>query len=260
MLFIERLRRRELLLGTLLTLPSPEVAEMVSRCGVDWIFMDGEHGAPTMLDWQRMMQATGGRCANLLRIPGTGETAVKRALDIGADGIIAPMVNNARQAAALVQWSRYPPEGRRGLGLARAQAYGLDFDDYVANANDHVAVVVQAEHVEAVENIEAIVEVEGIDAVFVGPYDLSASMGKTGQVDHPDVVAAIDSVSRACEARGIPRGMFGVDAAAVGPYVQEGYSLVCAGTDAGFVTGGVVAALAALRGHDNTTTRRIRRP
>lgn len=245
--FAQRLRDGDLLLGTLLTLPSPEVAEMVSHCGVDWLFLDGEHGAASILDWQRMLQAAGGRCAGVLRIPECSERAVKKALDVGADGIIAPMVNTAGQARDLVRWSRYPPRGQRGVGLARAQTYGLGFADYLAAANDRVALIVQAEHAEAVEHIDSILAVGDIDAVFVGPYDLSASMGLTGQVGHPDVLAAIEEVGHACAARGVAAGIFGLGVEQVRPWIGKGFRLICAGTDAGFITGGVLGTMAALR-------------
>ncbi len=236
--FAARLRAGELLRGTMLTLPSPEVADMVSRCGFDWLFLDGEHGSPTTLEWQRLLMAIGGRCASLLRVPVLGEAPIKTALDLGVDGIIVPMVNSAQQAREAVSWSRYPPAGRRGIGLARAQGYGLEFADYMEHANERLAVVVQAEHIDAVDNIEEIAAVEGLDAVFVGPYDLSASLGKTGAVDDPEVVAAIDRVTRVCRARGLALGYFGVSADSVLPYVERGFNLICAGTDAGFVTAG----------------------
>ena len=181
--FNARLKRRELLLGTMLTLPSPETAEMISKCGFDWLFLDGEHGPASILEWQRVMQAVAGRSACVLRVPGGNEENINKALDIGANGIIVPMVNSAEQARAAVAWSRYPPTGKRGIGLARAHGYGLDFADYMARANDDVAVILQVEHIDAVNNIDAIADVEGVDAIFVGPYDLSASMGKTGQLD-----------------------------------------------------------------------------
>ncbi len=241
--FAESLRAGKRLRGTMLTLPSPEVADMVARCGFDWLFLDGEHGSPTPLEWQRMLMAIGGRCATLLRVPSLGETPIKIALDLGVDGIIVPMVNNAELAREAVACTRYPPRGRRGIGLARAQGYGLEFTDYVTHANDRLALVVQAEHIEAVENIEEITAVEGLDAVFVGPYDLSASLGKTGAVDDPEVVAAIERVTDVCRARGLALGYFGVSAASVLPYIERGFSLICAGTDAGFVTGGAADVL-----------------
>lgn len=241
--FTSRLRQNDLLIGTMLTIPAPEVAEMIAKRGFDWLFMDGEHGALSILEWQRMMQAVGGRCPNVLRVPGCTEQDIKKALDIGADGIIVPMVNDAGQAQQAVDWSKYPPRGRRGIGLARAQGYGLDFGDYMATADDGIALIVQAEHIDAVDNIEAITQVDGIDAVFIGPYDLSASMGKTGEVEDPEVVAAIDRVTLACRQNNMALGYFGVSAASVRPYIDQGYNLICAGVDAGFVTAGASAVI-----------------
>ena len=236
MTFIEQLRAGHLLNGTMLTLPCPEVAEMVSRCGFDWLFLDGEHSPLSILDWQRMIQATGGRCANILRIPENSEAAIKKALDIGADGIIAPKVNSAEAARQIVSWCKYPPAGERGVGLGRAQGYGMDFADYVATANDDLAVIVQAEHIEAINNIEEIAAVEGLDAIFIGPYDLSTSMNRTGEVNHDDVVAAIDRVTSACQANQLGLGYFGVNVDSVLPYIDKGYRLICTGVDAGFIT------------------------
>jgi 2-dehydro-3-deoxyglucarate aldolase len=234
--FIEQLRNNQHQLGTMLTLPSPEVAEMLSKCGFDWFFMDGEHSALSTLDWQRMIQAVGGRCANIIRVHENSESAIKKLLDIGADGIIAPKINTAEEAVAIVSWCKYPPSGERGVGLARAQGYGLDFADYMETANDQIAVILQAEHIDAVNNIDNIVEVPGIDCIFIGPYDLSASMGKMGQVDNPDVVAAIAKVKEACDRKNIAVGYFGVNVASVQPYIEAGYSLICAGVDAGLLT------------------------
>lgn len=247
MSFTTRLRQKDLLVGTMLTLPAPEIAEMVSKCGFDWLFLDGEHSPLAILDWQRLIEATGGRCACVLRVPSQSERDIKQALDIGADGIIAPRVNSAAEARAIVERAKYPPRGIRGVGLARAQGYGLEFGEYMAAANNRTAVIVQAEHVDAIGEIDAIAQVDGVDAVFIGPYDLSASMGKTGEVDAPDVVAAIDEVTRACQRHDVALGFFGLDAASVEPWIGCGYSLICAGVDAGFVTSGAQAIVGALR-------------
>jgi len=245
--FSERLRRKDLLLGTMLTIPAPETAEMIAKCGFDWLFMDGEHAPLSVLDWQRLIQAVGGRCASILRVPSATERDIKKALDLGADGIIAPMVNDAALARQVVSWCKYPPRGTRGVGLARAQGYGLDFEEYMGSANDALAVIIQAEHIDAVTQIDEITQVEGIDAVFIGPYDLSASMGKIGAVDDPEVVAAIDRVATACQRRDIALGFFGVSAESVLPWIDKGYTLICAGVDAGFVTAGATRVLDALR-------------
>ncbi|MCP4980910.1 MAG: 2,4-dihydroxyhept-2-ene-1,7-dioic acid aldolase [Gammaproteobacteria bacterium] len=238
MKFSQRLRQGDYLVGTMLTLPAPEIAEMVAKCGFDWLFMDGEHGALSTLDWQRMLQAVAGRSASIIRVAENSEATIKKALDLGADGIIAPQVNSADEARRIVSYCKYPPQGVRGVGLARAQGYGLDFASYVESANDDVAVIIQAEHIDAIGNIEEIATVKGIDAVFIGPYDLSASMGKMGQIDDAEVVAAIDSVTRACQLNNVALGYFGVDAQSVQPYIEKGYKLICAGLDAGFVTAG----------------------
>jgi 2-dehydro-3-deoxyglucarate aldolase len=234
--FATRLRQQQLLLGTMLTLPSPETAEMISKCGFDWLFLDGEHSPASIVDWQRVMQAVGGRCACVLRVPCCSEVHIKKALDIGADGIIVPMINTSEQAHDAVAWGRYPPEGRRGSGLARAHGYGLDFTDYMARANEDTAIILQIEHIDGVDNIDAIVDVEGVDAIFIGPYDLSASMGKTGQLDDADVRAVIDRVATACRQRERPLGYFGLSAQSVRPFIENGFSLICAGIDTDFVT------------------------
>jgi len=245
--FTQRLRQNDLLFGTMLTLPSPELAEMISSCGYDWLFMDGEHGNLSTLDWQRMLQAVAGRSAAIIRVAANSEREIKKILDIGADGIIAPQVNTAAEARHVVACCKYPPQGIRGVGLARAQGYGSNFAGYMETANVSIAVIIQAEHIDAVNNIDEIVEVDGIDAVFIGPYDLSASMGLMGQVDHPEVVEAIDRVGRACQRREISLGYFGTTAESVQDYVRKGYHLICAGTDAGFVLGGAQETLEKLR-------------
>ena len=150
---------------------------------------------------------------------------------LGAAGIIAPQVNTVEQAQDMVRFARYSPQGTRGVGLGRAHGYGMHFAEYLETANDHVAVLVQAEHIEAVENIESIVRVEGIDGIMLGPYDLSASLGKMGQLDDPAVVGAIERGSQACQSTGMPIGYFGVSADAVRPYIQKGYNMILAGVD-----------------------------
>ncbi len=245
--FTQRLRENELLLGTMLTLPSPEVAEIIGACGYDWLFMDGEHGNLSTLEWQRVLQAVAGRSAAIIRVAANTERDIKKLLDIGADGIIAPQVNSAETARHVVACCKYPPRGIRGVGLARAQGYGRDFATYMESANDRIAVIVQAEHIDAVNNIDEIARVEGIDAVFIGPYDLSASMGLMGEIEHPDVVAAIDRVGEACKQNDIALGYFGVTAESVEGYIEKGYNLICAGVDAAFVSSGAEQVLEKLK-------------
>lgn len=227
-----RLRSGETLLGTMVTLPNAAVAEILADLGFDWLFLDGEHGPLETHDLLAMLQAVGDRTPCLVRVPAAVESSIKSALDLGADGVIVPQVNTAEEAANVVRWARYAPLGSRGVGLARAHGYGRRFQEYVETANERTVVVVQAEHIRAVENIAAIAQVPGIDCVLLGPYDLSASMGKVGQIEDPAVVAAIERVTTVCRAAGIPLGYFGVTAAAVQPYIERGYTLITAGVDA----------------------------
>lgn len=229
--FRSRLGEGVPLLSTMITLPNAAVAEILADAGFDWLFIDGEHGPLQTQDILAMLQALGDRTPCLVRVPAAGEAAIKTVLDLGAEGIIVPQVNTAEQAANVVQWARYAPQGSRGVGLARAHGYGRRFKEYVETANERTVVVVQAEHIRAVENIESIVKVPGVDAVLLGPYDLSASLGKMGQIDDPTVIAAIDRVTEVCQRAKMPLGYFGVTAAAVQPFIERGYTLITAGVD-----------------------------
>jgi 2-keto-3-deoxy-L-rhamnonate aldolase RhmA len=215
----------------MVTLPTAATAEILADTGFDWLFIDGEHGPLENRDILAILQAVGHKIACVVRVPAGDEVPIKKVLDLGADGIIVPQVNTAQQAADVVRFARYAPDGGRGVGLARAHGYGARFEEYLQSANDNVAVIVQAEHAEAVENIQAIVKVPGVDAIQLGPYDLSASLGKMGLIDDPLVTAAIDRVTDACRSAGMPMGQFGVTAAAVRPYMEQGYTLITAGVD-----------------------------
>jgi len=229
--FKSRLKNREKLVGTLITLPSPELAEIAAEVGFDWLFVDMEHGRLDLAVVQRIAQAAGDRCPCLVRVPANDEMWVKKILDVGVAGLIFPHLNTPEDAAAIVGWCRYAPDGTRSVGMARAQGYGRRFDEYLAKANADTTLVAQAEHIDAVRNIDWILEVPGIDAAFVGPYDLSSSMGKPGRVQDPDVRDAIGVVRAACEKRNIPAGIFAGDADAASRALGEGFTLVAVGLD-----------------------------
>lgn len=245
--FRSRLKRGDRLLGTMVTLASPVAAEILASIGFDWLFVDGEHGPLDTADLLGILQAADQKTACVVRVPAGDEVAIKKCLDLGASGVIVPQVNTAKQTEDIVRFSRYAPLGARGVGLARAHGYGLRFQEYVESANEQVAVIVQAEHALAAENIESIVKVPGIDAVLLGPYDLSASLGHTGKLDHPSVVAAIDHITKTCQAAKIPLGYFGVNAAAVKPFMDRGYTLIVAGVDTLMLAGGAKRLLADLQ-------------
>ncbi|MEK6236643.1 MAG: aldolase/citrate lyase family protein, partial [Planctomycetales bacterium] len=192
-------------------------------------------------------QTVGDRSACIVRVAAGEEALIKRTLDLGADGIIVPQVNSAEQAEQVVRFARYAPQGARGVGLGRAQGYGLRFQEYVETANERVSVIVQAEHFKAVENIEAIVQVPGVDAVLIGPYDLAASLGKMGQVQDPAVLEAVDHVTDACRAAGMPLGAFGLTAESVKPYAEKGFTFLVAGVDTLLLGQSAAKLLAELR-------------
>jgi 2-keto-3-deoxy-L-rhamnonate aldolase RhmA len=227
----KRLQRGELVLGTILSLNSPDVAEILSGTGFDWIFIDAEHSTLDPHDLKALLQAAGASTPCVVRLPALDEIAVKKTLDAGAAGLIVPQVGTVEQVEQLVRWGRYYPEGSRGLGFGRAQGYGLKVGEYLETANDEILLAVQAESAEAVKNIEAIVRVQGLDAVLIGPYDLSASLGLPGQIDHPDVQDAIQHVAKACFDAEMPIGIFGMTAEAVQPYIKQGFRFIACGVD-----------------------------
>ena len=227
----KRLGRGELVLGTILSLNSPDVAEILSQVGFDWLFIDAEHSTLDPHHLGAIFQAVGDSTPCVVRLPALDEIAVKKTLDAGASGLLVPQVHNAEQVEQLVRWGRYYPAGSRGLGFGRAQGFGLKVSQYLETANENILLSVQAESAEAVQNIESIVWVPGLDAVLVGPYDLSASMGLPGQVDHPDVKAAIQRVADVCKAAKMPVGIFGMTAEAVKPYIEQGFRFIVTGVD-----------------------------
>lgn len=249
--FRTRLAAGELLVGPIVTLPAPEVAELLAGLGFDWLFVDMEHSPLDVGDVQALLQGAGADCSVLVRVP-AGEAAwIKKVLDTGAAGIIVPQVHTAEQARRVVGLCKYPPEGTRGVGVARAHGYGNRFGQYIGTANGQVVVVVQAESAEAVRNIESIASVPGVDAVLVGPYDLSSSLGKPGELSDPDVQGAIAAITEGCLKTGTRLGAFGLDSAAVRPFIEQGYTLIAAGIDTVFLSSAakeVLAGIASLSG------------
>ena len=245
--FRDRLLKGERLIGTLLSLPSPELAEIASDAGFDWLFLDMEHGSLEIRDVLRMVQATREPCYPLVRIPENDEMWFKKALDTGAAGIIVPHVNSAEDAARAVHFGKYPPEGGRSVGFSRANRYGARFQENVETANAETVIVAQVEHIDGVRAIEAVLDVGGVDAVFVGPYDLSASLGKPGRIQDPDVRDALRTLSAACARRRVPAGIFSLDLAGSVKALEEGYTLLCSGIDIGLFSQAAGAILRGLR-------------
>ena len=233
--FKKRLKNKELLIGTIVTLPSAETAEILAGLGFDWLWVDMEHTPFSVRDVQNIVQATNGRCPCIVRTPSDDEVWIKRVLDAGAAGVIIPHVSTPEAARDIVRFCKYPPDGTRSVGVARAHGYGLSTNEYMVRANNDIAVILQIEDVEGVGNAESIASVDGVDAIVVGPYDLSGSMGMLGEVNDSDVKQNIEKVRIACINAGLPIGIFGMDVKAVTPYIDDGFTLIAIGMDTAFL-------------------------
>ena len=227
--FARRLRNGDFLNSTMVTINAPQVTELLSEAGLDWLFIDGEHGAFGIDALQNLLQAA--NIPALVRVSHADRIAIRSVLDIGATGIIVPQVNNAQVAQDIVSWCRYPPDGTRGVGLARAHRYGFEFENYLKSAAEETVIIVQAEHKDAIPEIEAIASVEGIDGILIGPYDLSASYGKAGMIDDVEIQNVMDTICRACLSKNKVLGFFGIDVAAVTPWIERGATLITVGVD-----------------------------
>jgi 2-dehydro-3-deoxyglucarate aldolase/4-hydroxy-2-oxoheptanedioate aldolase len=246
--FRRKLKEGKPLIGTIQTLSALEITEIFTVAGFDWLFIDMEHTVLDVPAVQRILQTAQGRIAGIVRVPAGEEVWVKRVLDAGAEGLIFPQVNSAGQAKKIVQLCKYSPEGNRGVGISRAQGYGMRFNEYVETANRDTAVIIQIEHIEAVKNIEAIVQVPGIDAIFIGPYDLSGSMGKIGKVADPEVQEKIKIALTAGLKAGLAVGIFTLNPADVKRFIEKGYTLLTLGIDVMFFSGAARQALREVKG------------
>jgi len=238
-------------IGTWITLSSPAIAEIFARAGFDWVVIDLEHSAignAEAAEMIRVLDLAG--IPPLVRLTGHNTDQVKRLMDAGAHGILIPDVRTPEEAKSAVQAVHYLPRGTRGVGLARAQGYGEAFDKYREWLESEAVVVVMIEHSEAVKRAEEILRVPGVDAFFLGPYDLSASLGVPGQLKHPDVVEAIERVRVAAKKCGRFGGLHQVDPQPeeLRRWVKAGFTFMAYATDFGFLTRGAAAGVASMRG------------
>lgn len=246
-LTFKTLLREKPVIGPIISLPCPDVADLLSRVGFDYLWIDLEHSPMDIGDAQALLQAAGDRAPCVIRVPEVSEAWIKKALDTGCDGIVIPQIRSAAEARAAVAWCQYPPAGRRGAASTRAHAFGLEFADYVAAANEGLAIILQIEHIDAVNDIDAILQTPGVAALFVGPFDLSGSMGMLGQIDRPEVQEAIERVVTACKAVDMPLGLYVRDGAAGRQAVERGFKMIALGTDASYLLKAAQSALAACR-------------
>lgn len=203
----QKLKNNELTIGSWITIGHTSVVDIMSSAGFEWLVVDMEH---TSIDLETAHHLISTIQANnmkaLVRVSKNEEVIIKRILDMGADGIVVPMVKNKEDAIQAVGYAKYPPVGRRGVGLFRAQKYGLGFEEYKKWVNEELVIIAQIEDQEAVSNIEDIITIDGIDGVIIGPYDLSGSMGYPGEYHRVEVKEGIQTVLEKCKAHNIPSG------------------------------------------------------
>lgn len=230
----QKLQRNELTIGSWITIGHQAVIDILAEAGFDWLTIDLEH---TSIDLNQLhvligfIQAHG--MAALVRVSKNEEVVIKRVLDAGADGIIVPTVNTAEDARSAVAYAKYPPVGKRGVGLNRAQRYGYGFDDYRQWVKDSLVVIAQIEHIDGITNIEEIIATEGIDAVFIGPYDLSASLGIPGQYNDPSVLKALEEFEMVCKKQKKTMGYHVIepDSSLVTAKHEAGFNFIAFSTD-----------------------------
>ena len=176
-------------------MPHPCGIEVMASTGLEWLVIDMEHSATDLTSCLQGIQVIQSKGIDaLVRVAKNEEVIIKKSMDMGATGVIVPLVKNASDAKKAADYTKYPPLGVRGVGLYRAQGYGASFEEYKQWVNKNSVVIVQIEHIESVENLEEILAVDEIDGIMVGPYDLSASMGHAGEFDHPEVLKSLKYV------------------------------------------------------------------
>lgn len=230
----KKIKRNELTLGSWITIGHPNVAEILANAGFDWLVIDIEHNPidPAMIQTLLLTIQSKGVKA-FVRVSKNEEVVIKQVLDAGADGIIVPMVCSKDDARQAVNYAKYPPIGKRGVGLARAQQYGKQFEEYKQWVNDGLVVIAQIEHIDGINNLEDIISVPGIDGTIIGPYDLSGSMGMPGEFEKPIVKEALAKFIKICKKHNFPMGFHVVNAdpAKIQEKIDEGYRFIAYGTD-----------------------------
>jgi 4-hydroxy-2-oxoheptanedioate aldolase len=252
--FKDALAAGETQIGLWQTLGSPITVELCAAAGFDWLLLDAEHGPYSIPALLAQLQAMNGSASHpVVRVPATDLTSIRQVLDIGAMTVLAPYVESAVQAHAIVAATRYAPEGVRGLaaGQIRASRWGRD-TAYIDEANRQIAVLVQIESRAGVEAVADIAAVDGVDGVFIGPADLAASLGYRGQPEHPEVRAVIDGLIDDARNAGKAVGLLTLNEQLAAHYIDRGCTFVAVGTDATVLARGVDALAARFCGRSPT--------
>ncbi len=228
---------------------SADMAEVLAYAGLDFLLIDHEHGQGSIDDAIGQLRAMKGtECTGVLRVPTNDHIYIKRALDAGVGGIMVPNVNTGEQARQVVDACRYAPAGIRGaFGGMRAMRYGFD-PGYYDSAFENLVVAVQVESAGAIDNIPAIAAVEGVDVVFIGPRDLSATLGKLNRFDDPEVRGQIDRAAAAILKSGKLLGSTAISGKVAKEMTGRGFRFIVGGSDVGLLGQGVRAMLGDAKG------------
>ena len=233
-------------LGSWIQLPDPFTTEIMVRAGFDWLAIDMEHGMIDLGTTIRLIQVIGNAGAiPVVRLHENDPSTIRRVMDAGAAGIIVPMVNTAEEAEKAVAAVKYYPDGKRSFGLGRVHEFGRNFEQYIRTTNADSIVVVQIEHIDAVYNLDAILAVQGIDAIIIGPYDLSGSMGIPGKFDDPRFSSKISEIISKVNKSSIALGFHIVHPSEqeLNRRIHEGFTFIAYGMDTLFLQNGASSAV-----------------
>ena len=238
----EKIKKGEFVVGTLTASSDPVISEMLSFCGFDFIWIDSEHGPIDKKDIDlHIMTVRGAGLAPFVRVPWNDPVLVKPILDMGPAGIIFPFIKTADEAELAIKSCRYPPRGIRGFGPRRVHNFSkIKMDEYLETAKNEPWVILMIEQIEAVKNLEKIVKVDGVDSIFIGPDDLSSSMGILTQTRHPDVMAVLDDIAEICNKANV---LFGAGLGSANPenikdWIKRGASWLLVDNDFTILTSG----------------------
>ncbi len=230
----QKLKNNELTIGSWIMMGNTMSVEVMALAGFEWLVIDIEHTSIDMDTTQALIttiQANDMKA--LVRVSKNEEVVIKRILDMGADGIIVPMVCSKEDALQAVDYAKYPPVGKRGVGLYRASKYGTKFEEYKKWVNEELVIIAQIEHIDAVNNIDEILAVDGIDGTIIGPYDLSGSMGYPGDFEREDVQEGVQHVLERCKEHNVPSGfhVVDIDPAKIKLKIDQGCTFLAYGID-----------------------------
>lgn len=239
----ERLYSGETCFGAFVGIGSPDIVDILKRLGFDWLLFDVEHSYVSIETVKTMVQAIGDKVSPIVRIGQVDQYLVKRALDIGSEGVLAPLINSPEEAERLVKFAMYPPKGIRGLGSSRAAGFGLSMSEYFQSANDQLLIGVQIETTEALTGANEILGTKGVDLGFVGPTDLTVSLGLGQDRTNPKVIESLQKVVKDCNKQGKIPGTMATSVEEAKKFQDIGFKFVALASDARFLISGARAFL-----------------